>query len=601
VREKITRSRHSKRSDIQILRALSVSVVVLFHLNSEVFPFGYLGVDVFFVISGYLMQRLYSKDVTWQEFFQRRIKRLIPPLLITILIVLLFCMNLLLPHEFKEIVLESLVGLTGFSAPYYWSRVQYFSNESFYPFLHLWSVSVEVMYYSFFALLVIRKKISNRIRIVFALTSFCLWIFLEYVSPTTAFYSILSRYWEFEVGALIAILGQELSSPIVNKGWTNLLRITLTLVSFSIGYFLQSWNLFVVIISALIIFQKYELKLFKIRALVGLGNISYEIYLIHFPFIMLIHYQPLQSVTFNANLFRSLSLILGILLSAIILKESSFLLLKILKITRLKIVYIVAVICCLVTFTLFDSIFLKTYSTSESRVYRAFSERSDYRCGLLSRIDVIRRLTSGFEVCTIGFQFNRKSLLIGDSHADSIKEVLANTLNARGVELLFLSRPFEWTDESFSRLRDLLEANDVELLFVHNDFGKFQSDLLSELALTESDLHIVLIEPTPGYDKNVPRLELGLVKANSIVFSVETIEFQHRTEIYEMVEMSKIFSNVELWQTIDVFCTPICQYSSPEGELLYFDSGHLTREGARLLQKRFDLNTAKLKLLEEMS
>tara|TARA_B110000261_G_C12958295_1_gene307360 strand:- start:20 stop:592 length:573 start_codon:yes stop_codon:yes gene_type:complete len=150
-----------RRNEIDFLRAISVIAVIIFHLNKEFFPLGYLGVDLFFVISGYLITRNILKDYkdkkfSFKIFYLKRIRRILPALLVVLLVTTIASTFILLVADINKFS-ESMLASLGFVANFYfWITGGYFStSDELKPLLHLWSLSVEEQFYLFFPLFLI--------------------------------------------------------------------------------------------------------------------------------------------------------------------------------------------------------------------------------------------------------------------------------------------------------------------------------------------------------------------------------------------------------------------------------------------------------------
>ena len=146
----------NRRFDIDTLRGISVISVIIFHIDSLIFPNGYLGVDLFFVISGYvitksILKSLKNKTFSFSRFYLKRARRILPALLFVLLISLIVAIIILLTADLKRFS-ESLISSLGFvSNFYFWLTGGYFStNDQLKPLLHLWSLSVEEQFYLFF-------------------------------------------------------------------------------------------------------------------------------------------------------------------------------------------------------------------------------------------------------------------------------------------------------------------------------------------------------------------------------------------------------------------------------------------------------------------
>lgn len=142
-----------KLSQVQFLRAIAVILVVGFHAQVPLFDFGYLGVDVFFVISGFLMGYLYPSFHNWfdfTKFWSRRLLRLLPAFIFVNALFSILIFVFLLPFE-REKLLEQFISSSVFiSNLHYWSQEQYFATGSLRPFLHTWSLSIEAQFYLLF-------------------------------------------------------------------------------------------------------------------------------------------------------------------------------------------------------------------------------------------------------------------------------------------------------------------------------------------------------------------------------------------------------------------------------------------------------------------
>ena len=204
------------RPDIDGLRAIAVSAVVLFHAFPTLVPGGYVGVDVFFVISGYLITGILLSEVAQDRFsilrfYIRRARRLFPALSVVLLTVLVFGWFSLLPLEF-ELLGKHVLGGAGFvSNIVLWRELGYFDvNSELKPLLHLWSLGVEEQYYLLWPLLVFLLARRGRWFLygttALICTSFVLNVYWIDKLPTATFYLPVTRFWELLVGSLLAFL-----------------------------------------------------------------------------------------------------------------------------------------------------------------------------------------------------------------------------------------------------------------------------------------------------------------------------------------------------------------------------------------------------------
>lgn len=203
------------RPDIDGLRAIAVIAVMLFHGRQSGFPGGFVGVDIFFVISGYLIGRIVLSQVeagkfSLLTFYDRRVRRIIPPLLATIAATLVMAYFLLLPEQFEGLGFEVLAAAVFVSNIWFWRQSGYFHPESAtQPLLHSWSLSIEEQFYLFFPAMILAAFLLSRRAAVAAVVavlfvSFALSAALVAYVPSAAFFLLPTRAWELLVGVLLA-------------------------------------------------------------------------------------------------------------------------------------------------------------------------------------------------------------------------------------------------------------------------------------------------------------------------------------------------------------------------------------------------------------
>jgi peptidoglycan/LPS O-acetylase OafA/YrhL len=204
------------RPEIDGLRALAVLPVIFFHAGFRAFAGGYVGVDVFFVISGYLITTLIMSDqragtFTLQNFYERRVRRILPGLFVVMLVCLPFAWFWMIPSELKELS-KSLMAVAAFvSNILFWREGGYFETPgAFKPLLHTWSLAVEEQYYLLFPvfLLLVWRFSKRWITVIFAILTIASLAAAQWSSkyhPQGAFYLLPTRGWELLIGASIAL------------------------------------------------------------------------------------------------------------------------------------------------------------------------------------------------------------------------------------------------------------------------------------------------------------------------------------------------------------------------------------------------------------
>jgi len=203
------------RAEIDGLRAIAVLPVILFHAGFDLFSGGFIGVDVFFVISGYLITTIILTEkeqgtFSLTNFYERRARRILPALFLVILVSLPFSWVLLFPPDMKDFS-QSLVAITFFSSNIlFWQETGYWgaANE-LKPMLHTWSLAVEEQYYVLFPLFLMsmwrfRRRWILISFMVISVISLAAAQWGAYNIPTAIFFILPTRGWELAIGAVIA-------------------------------------------------------------------------------------------------------------------------------------------------------------------------------------------------------------------------------------------------------------------------------------------------------------------------------------------------------------------------------------------------------------
>jgi len=300
-----------KNKEIQGLRAIAVIGVVLYHANFEWIPGGFLGVDVFFVISGYLISQMIVKElaatgrISLPNFYARRLRRLLPTALLVIITTIGVGRHLVSPIRHKTIGLDAISSIFyGANYRFYFSQIDYLNiGEKPSLFLHFWSLAVEEQFYLFWPLLLlIGWQFFKRfgifiILIATAAYSFYYSILLTKNDPTFAFYSLPTRAWEFALGAITFLLTSNL-----NRfwkffrflfGWTGLAALIYSFITITDSQeFPGTIALIPTIATALIIAASSKGKFFGSFLITnplfyGVGAVSYSLYLWHWPIYQL--------------------------------------------------------------------------------------------------------------------------------------------------------------------------------------------------------------------------------------------------------------------------------------------------------------------------
>lgn len=295
------------RPEIDGLRAIAVLPVILFHSGLEWFSGGYVGVDIFFVISGYLigfilLQKKASGTLSILEFYENRARRILPALFFVVLACVPMAWLWADSSQFKELASSFSWVALFVSNHFFWMESGYFADSAeLKPLLHTWSLAIEEQYYLVFPLLVLAffrdsLKRFSILLVGLALVSFTYALWLWGRDPDGAFFFAPARVWELLAGALCAVIlysqtRENWVFPVLLSNVASL--IGMGLIGYSIFAFdsttpfPSAWTIFPVAGAALIVLgarpETLVAKVLSQKAFVGIGLISYSAYLWHQP------------------------------------------------------------------------------------------------------------------------------------------------------------------------------------------------------------------------------------------------------------------------------------------------------------------------------
>jgi len=437
------------RKDIQILRGIAVLMVVLFHLGLGGFNSGFLGVDVFFVVSGYLMAILYDPNKKL-EFFKKRALRLLPAYYVVIGATVLASILIVTPNEYNQVYVQTIYA--DFFAPNIgdWMQNSYFSKIEFNPLLHLWSLGVEIQFYLIIPVLV--YLFSKNVLYLWLLASFSLvaCLVLVEISPKTSFFMMPMRLWEFLIGYVVAYYFSVNGAIKVTAGKRLVGSVFLLFICAiplfevdgkSLSMFTGHPGLYALLIS----FSTGAVLAFGVarnveESIVGsiletLGKYSYSIYLVHFPFIVLYLYKPFSGIDLQIDRLQDL-VVLIISIAALSFLSYHFVEKRLRQSNKIFFVLTAMPVAIMLAVGLGHNIQSQIYSDEEIKISNAFQDRPMWRCGKIFRV-----LNPDGITCELTQRNPGKGnsiMLVGDSHADSIKTVFADIARTMGLRLYFL-------------------------------------------------------------------------------------------------------------------------------------------------------------------
>ncbi|NOQ63820.1 MAG: acyltransferase family protein [Methyloprofundus sp.] len=629
------------RKDIDGLRAIAVLAVILYHLDFTFTPGGFIGVDIFFVISGFLITQTIQKDIqenkfTISHFYVKRIRRIIPALFVTTLVTIFFSLLILPINELTEFALSVVSVATFTSNIFFWKHVDYFSVAAeLKPLLHTWSLGIEEQFYILFPIFMwLTKKISHKkiilLILLFLLISFTLSASLlasGYI--TENFFLPITRFWEIFMGSALALSIKYIShnNKVINNftAFIGLLLILFPMLVLNQNNIFSGMNgLYSVLGATLIIYtgaqnRTYVSSFLSNKYLQYIGLISFSLYLWHWPIIALS-----KNIIFGEfSLLIQLSiLVLTFVLSAISYqfveqpfrqneKLKNFLSIK----TGLLALLLLAIISSLIYIVVKINFPEKQISYIEHYCFKTEETlESTYNCSFGAK-----------DSDSIFF-------LYADSHASTVRpafEKLALENRWRVIVAEFGGCPplfdvfrldnigsaSNCTGEYSKNVEHFLENNKekIELVFLASRWSLFEKGLIINGRLNAAT-HFISDKEIKSKDSidSSKVLQKAIIRTvdkithklniQTILLAPVPVLYGDITKQLELKNVTKedyknqrqlvdhIFNSfetnslVKIMDPIDVFCpTDICRMYDDNNDALYLDDNHLSYEGSLLL------------------
>ncbi len=598
------------RKEIDGIRALAVISVILFHAGFSTFSGGFFGVDIFFVISGYLITKVIVEELengafSLLNFYERRIRRIIPALSFVMLCTLPFAWLWMMPQDLKEFS-QSLVSTPLFLSNFlFYLTSDYFSTSSeFIPLIHTWSLAVEEQYYILFPLFLmfiwkLGKKWSIFLLSIIAITSFLIAKNNSLTKPLYAFYMLQSRAFEILIGAIIALLiknKEELfykESPtrivVIYQKYKSIIYQSLSIAGLAMMIYAilffdknnQNPTLFALItaigtglVLAFATNKNFIGKFLSHKILVGIGLISYSAYLWH---------QPLFAFARVKAIDNNLSQIFLIFLSL-----SSFLLAffswKYIenpfrnksKITR-KAIFILSFLFSFLLISIgliiFENHGFKNRLNSEQQKIISFQNDDKLRKDLREYICYLQLENTfhDFKPECYSNKTNNAYLIWGDSLAGSsyigLKKVHEDTLQLTAsschpiIDKNFPGRPNCYNINNF--VKEKISKLKLKKIFLQASWilNSDQKNLVQNLAKTiefiktaSPQSQIIIIGSLPIWEKDLPKLILRKNLTLNGEKYITVPNYKKLKEIDEKLKTLERFENVKFISALDQMC-----------------------------------------------
>jgi len=623
------------------LRAIAVLSVLFFHADLG-FGGGYVGVDVFFVISGYLITGLILKDLesgqfSIVKFWERRVRRIMPALAVVVLATLVAGWFLLLPQAFKELGESAVAQSLLVSNIYFWIKswigVGYFTPAAeVKPLLHTWSLAVEEQFYLFFPFLLLLLKRFDHRRLFSTLLILCgisfgLSVWCGYFHPAINFYFLPPRAWELLLGALLATLPAQafrFSAPVREaSSWGGLLGILCAIFLYTRETpFPGVSALLPCLGTALIIWANKERltsvgELLALRPVVFIGLISYSLYLWHWPMLVFGKYWAVDPLTQGQRLLILFgSLVLAVLSWKFV--EAPFRQRVILK-TRPQVFTFAGATTVGLLIASFSIYLLHGVSArlpNEALNYANTETKTAWDWDLQLKEVVAGNL---IQLGTADKSQQIDLLVWGDSHAMSVMPVfdlmckeqlvggVAATRSATPPLLSYISKQAGLKSDSIAYNRSLvnfIRSRRVRNVVLVASWGVYLADddeaarlrrCLSETigAIQDQGVNIWILKQVPKQKWNVPNTLAvtvwrgGDLEKLGLPLADQRTESRRQDVIFE--GLGQKYTNVTILDPTVFFIgsNNLCQVVK-DGQPLYFDGNHLTAAGAMLLRPLFE-------------
>lgn len=599
------------RNDIQGLRAIAFFLVFIFHLNKDWLPGGFLGVDLFFVISGYLVSSIILHDIKndkfkFNIFFIKRIKRIVPAYLFMLFVVAFASLYFYLFLDMGTIRGTLLRSLLFVSNHVFAGGANYFgASMSENPLLHTWSLAIEMQFYLILPLILyfFRKNLSFvLIGVILILSCYATVQILWNHHQNEMYFSLLARMPEFLVGALFSVLFKEGIN--FGRQTNNILAIGCGVVFLACTAIIAENSAFpgflalipTVAAGVLLSLRNNVMgELLSSKWLVHFGQLSYSLYLFHWPVMAFIRYRfdeyffDLKTILFISVLTYLLSWVSYSFVESKFRKQN-------------------------------DTLFFKTLISS-SFVFLVL-------CGFMPKISEQNKIPASFSSPVVGLNSHNENrveklgdisqndsiVLIGDSHALALKPFLDDIGRKNHFSFYTLTRNtypaingIKKSDIPFEKQNKIEETNDLiattERLIAENKIIIINSIGFERLPSLTSALYalagkikphqkLILVSTFPTVDKNPIKLNNGFKKVNSYHF-IKTNNEKNRMLLYEV---TKRYPNVFVYDVAKSNIFDNAPYINDT--VAYFDGLHLNHFGALKLSR--DLEKDFMKFLTEI-
>jgi peptidoglycan/LPS O-acetylase OafA/YrhL len=603
------------RPDVDGLRAVAIVPIVLFHAGLDGLSGGFVGVDIFFVISGYLITTIILRDIgqdrfSLVRFYQRRIARIFPALFVMLVTALVAGLLLLLPTEIEALAWSAAAAAASLANVYFWATTDYFAQAAeATPLLHTWSLGVEEQFYLFYPLLLlgIQRFFPSRLRQILWLmvtASFVVGGVMAIQWPAAGFYLLPARAWQLGLGGLIAAGAFPDIRSIARRELLAAAGAALIVTAYCIirsdSAFPVPWAILPCTGAILLIAYAPGTivgQALVLSPMVALGRISYSVYLWHWPIITfwrLEHGFQLSAV--GMVIVTAASFTAGTLSYLIVERPFNHRLRQAPSVRAIgaglcgvaAMIAVSSAVPIIGPLQKFDPAIIKVDSYAEYRSRPEYIAQFQTGTCFRSEGDPFRP-----DICYKLASDRPNFVVMGDSHAAQYWRALAERFPERNVIQASASgcRPLVRPEGAARCIevmnyvyRRLLPTGRVSTLFLA---GRWREDDLPGLVQTlwvlkreYPAINLVLMGPVVEYDGEFPAL---LARATQ---SGNEAEIAHERTSGPLAMDAKVeriakAAGVPYVSAYGIICPGQCALHAPDGGPMHFDYGHLTLSASR--------------------
>lgn len=626
------------RPEIDGLRAVAVLSVVIYHakiifFGNHFLSGGFLGVDIFFVISGYLITSIILKEIkktkkfSFKNFYQRRIRRIIPALVIVIICSFPFAWFFLMPNDLINFSWSVVSSLTFVSNLFFYFTQEYGAVDSLYkPFIHTWSLAIEEQFYILFPLFLyffykVYKNQLLKILTFFFLISFLISEIGSRYFPLSTFYFLHSRMWELLAGSILAYYETILGFKNKNDYCKIVLPpIGMLLILISVFFFNDQTRhpsiitLMIVAGTSLIILfsdNNYFMgKILSSKLFVSTGLLSYSIYLWHYPIFAFSRIATFTQGYIAKKIFLAFLIFLLSIITYYFVerpfRDNKF------SFRKVSISLIFSILIIISTCWLF--ITNEGYKEYRFKNFIFFEENTNL---LAERNNYLRNVNSDF----IGTK-DKKILFVGDSHAQDIflafhlnknlfskyefsyleydkkiKEIINNQKFKKADIIVF---SFRFNEEKFSLVKKIISNIYNKKIILLSKKNEYPYELNYKIKWYKIFSHLTL---TDFIYLKINRGEIDKNISKKVINEINKEHYKRRlyekySDINSKIEEYSRKNNYLYLKQQDYLCNEakkICYGITNKGEKIFWDYGHFTLKGAEFFGKEiFKMNWFKI-------